>query len=550
MMQLKRSESVFENLDLVGDWWFPEDPSKTVRGHMSGCAADEFILRVDGSLEEFHSARPDRIILGHTRDYEDVTLLQSWLKQTNGQESTYFVHWALIGAHFSTTDSLRFHRLRFGVHLLDEWHNAHSFSHLGLDNDGTRVLRYRPPERIALAEQGQITVYLDYDLGPEQYTAVQKEFTIAHAARLEMTVDPGEAPLALFGRDSADGSLMDKVQSLCAFFSVATSAQVFPYDLTAYSPKICGTFPGGSSHEKAVRIYRLWQVPKALPLRQPWDMEFTWEHVKDDPQRYFGAWLSKAHKIGMPVWLYIDAVCRKRTYYSDAYIILVQALEGYHRYAYPDASRATNDHSNRLQDIYESVPSKHLDWLKEQLRYSHEPRLARRLKDLFRGQKEATVWLLGAWKYVDAWIQAIRVTRNTHAHCLPDEIETVFAAHPRSRRREMTLMQAIMFRYLLKECQFDDNLALRILKKNRDFRSLAEYGHRELRVTGKRKHWSAVVQGADSVVFQSSSKEEVILRGKAIAQKNGYNFVIERQDGTVQCSRDYRRPEHVEASEG
>lgn len=538
-MKLRRSASVFDKMELVGEWWLPDEPMKRCRGMLSGSTPEEFSLSLEGCFESFHDAKSNRIILGDTRDGKKVTLGQCWVRAQKNDDATYFVHWVIIGGHFPTYGSWKFSKLRFGIHLLDEWRNVRSFSPLRHEEDGSIVLKYVPPDPTYLGQNGLIKAYLDYDRSPESYTAVQTGFAIEHVSRLELGSNDEDVLLANF--DDAEGvvSLFEVVGHFCAFFSLATSARVFPYDIKAYSPTISRKLPGGSSFQTPIEIYRIWRVPNPMPKLWPWDMEFTWEHVKDSPEKYFGAWLSKAESIGMPIPLYLDAVSGEHTYTQEPYIALVQALEGYHRYAYPDASKPTLQHQQKLDAICRGAPSEHITWLKEKLRYSHEPSLARRLKDLFRNQKTCIEWLLSAWKHADAWIQAIKDTRNAHAHCLGPEISVAFSKHPRERRREMLLMRAIMLRYLLHEIEFDETRSLQILKKNREFSHLSEENWREVRVVGKRKDWSAVRMGSGGVMFQSHSKQEVMKRGRAMARKEKLKFSVEREDRSVQESRDY-----------
>ena len=472
-MNIKTASSVYDELSLIGEWWLPDEPEKQCRGELTGSASEGFSLSLEGSLEDFYESESNRIILGQTREGKLITLGKCWVRAMKGRSATYLVHFVMIGGHFPTYDSWRFGGVRFGIHLLDDWHNPKCFSSLKPENDDSYTLTYRPPRRELIAETDAVAVYLDYDINPTKYTVAQTEYTLKHAARIEVLPLNEDMPL-LPHDDSHDECTYSKlIHHLRGLIALATSAQVFPYDVRACPPRGAISPFSDTSRQFSIQIYWIAEIPCELPTRAPHDMVFTWEHIKSAPVRHINAWLSKTPRIGMPVWLYLDAVCHKHRYAEDPYISLVKALEGYHRYANPNESLPSEAHKRKLDKIYEAVPPESLKWLMQKLAYSHEPSLAKRLRDLFRNQKECSVWLLGAWKNVNPWIQEIKDTRNAHAHCLGEAIATA-VGDPRKRHREKILMQAIMLRCLLSELEFESELAMCFMRRNREFAHFAK----------------------------------------------------------------------------
>ena len=141
---------------------------------------------------------------------------------------------------------------------------------------------------------------------------------------------------------------------------------------------------------------------------------------------------------------------------------LAQALEGYHRYRFPEQSEKTSEHEGKLEQILEGCPEVHQKWLDAKLKYSHEPSLRHRLKDLFKGQKALVSWLAGSWKNSKELIGRIVDNRNQYSHCLGDG-KTFTGLH---RNRTIRVMQAILAMLLLEEAEFSNEQIERIIKNN------------------------------------------------------------------------------------
>lgn len=70
-------------------------------------------------------------------------------------------------------------------------------------------------------------------------------------------------------------------------------------------------------------------------------------------------------------------------------------------------------HEKRKQEILEAVPDEHKDWLEGKLKYSNEPNLRRRLREIFDKYPESVDFVVGdSKKDSKGFINGVVNTRN------------------------------------------------------------------------------------------------------------------------------------------
>jgi hypothetical protein len=184
--------------------------------------------------------------------------------------------------------------------------------------------------------------------------------------------------------------------------------------------------------------------------------------MEGSPKKHFQAWDSKIQSIGMPAWLYLGSF-REQVFEDQRLLELTQALEGYHRYRFPESSEKSSEHVAKLKEILEACPEGHRKWLNGELAYSHEPSLRSRLKELFTIHKGIVYWLTGSWKNARDCIGRIVDHRNELSHCIGDG-STSFTGL--TRNRTIRVMQAVLAMLLWEEAEFSEAQVENIIKKN------------------------------------------------------------------------------------
>jgi ApeA N-terminal domain 1 len=105
---------------------------------------------------------------------------------------------------------------------------------------------------------------------------------------------------------------------------------------------------------------------------------------------------------------YADFMYGEQRFYS-----IVQALESYHRIQIVNEQTSKEDHEHKLKEIYESIPSRHLDWLKNKLHFSNEPNLKDRIEYLVDFHNQVVDPFI---KNRDNFLKKVRDTRNYYTH--------------------------------------------------------------------------------------------------------------------------------------
>ncbi|MGF1598084.1 MAG: HEPN domain-containing protein [Acidimicrobiales bacterium] len=144
-------------------------------------------------------------------------------------------------------------------------------------------------------------------------------------------------------------------------------------------------------------------------VKQSFFFLFTLEEV--DFSEVVEAWWELHSDLGIVPDLVAEL--RKSDRHGGAlFLTAASAVEGYHRHR-NRRRKATPDHKRRLAGILDSAPVADREWLREKLRFSHEPTFADRISEvvLYAGPMFAD--LVGD---LESWIQWVKNSRNSVAH--------------------------------------------------------------------------------------------------------------------------------------
>jgi hypothetical protein len=104
---------------------------------------------------------------------------------------------------------------------------------------------------------------------------------------------------------------------------------------------------------------------------------------------------------------------------ASHFLDIASALESYHRRTHR-RDKASRDHKARLQRIYQSVDDTDSGWLREQLRFSHQPTYMSRLQDLLA---DASVHIQPKIGDPEKWATWLKNGRNSIAHRDPGMLD-------------------------------------------------------------------------------------------------------------------------------
>jgi hypothetical protein len=111
--------------------------------------------------------------------------------------------------------------------------------------------------------------------------------------------------------------------------------------------------------------------------------------------------------------LYCGAHYGRFVYLNLRFLCLIQAIEAYHRRFVSNEEITKEKHKERIDSIFSTVPTNYKEWLKNELIYSNEPTLRKRLNDICDMFTTKPMYL---FMDRDVFIKKVMDTRNYMTH--------------------------------------------------------------------------------------------------------------------------------------
>lgn len=475
---MKHANSVFEKVELRGKWWLPQQPEHQVEGNLVGSDAEGFRLTISGSFNPNESRRtywpgniPDDfpIIHGHT-PAGDVTLYDTFCTRKTCTslglfELDFYVRTFVKGVLLASHNDLNFQTLRCKFSVLCEWVDAKAFD---LDwETGLRksTIKLKLPDRLKVYEGNGLVIYLEYAVRGPAVRIGQNNLTVEWEPQFVVESTAQELPW----ESPSQSNHSSVIYAIGQFLAVATLSPVYPFDIVGYSKQFedRSSDKSGKTHKKAIELFREQRV--GTPNYDSRKVLFPWKAIAKDPQKYFGNWFRFFAELRAPISLFIDSISRRNSYSPERFFNLMSALEGLHRFKFPTLSQPKGSHTEKVTSILDSVSAKHRSWLEEKLRYSHEPSLRRRLKDLTKPFEDLFGWFVGAsgnsWRQRE-WRNkvtgAMADARNSIAHSLPEPKPDPGTCYYHFTR----IGESLMSMWLMAEIGIDGKLVESRMKRN------------------------------------------------------------------------------------
>jgi ApeA-like protein len=124
-------KTLFEDFQLKGEWWLPQEPERKVSGTLTVKHGDSLMLELigrpsDSSLFSEHRDFNPEIILGTSREGVPCTLLKT-MKISSGRSfggplnPMYSPQFLFLFQHFETTSEMNFQEASLSYTHLEEW---------------------------------------------------------------------------------------------------------------------------------------------------------------------------------------------------------------------------------------------------------------------------------------------------------------------------------------------------------------------------------------------------------------------------------------------
>lgn len=390
-----------ESVEYKGIWWKPENTDKKINGRFCFNTDKGGILELDGVLDgKTHST-----IYGVTNNGKQITLQHAfnleWTRYSAGiqGESRIYINRAFIGGLLQ--DDPKFVKFVFRTTLLDEWVNISGFD-IRHDFEGHIFdVKYKLPEPVEIYRSEEVRMKIDINAKLPSLNFVQKEATISQ--KTYITIETGTSKELSFFLD-----LIYKIQNLISF---ATLKPVVPIEVLAYSSGVYEEV-GDKRYPSSIEVLYLPTGERKDFDVLPPNMLFSYNDIKETIVSKVAKWLEKSAELSPVFNIFFGDMYRPSGFLESKFLGLVQAVEAYHRRTSCNHELSEEKHKKRIDEILTATPSEYKEWLEKRLKYSNEPTLRCRLKQLYDDNKIIIKTLIKREEFVNLSVD----TRNYLTH--------------------------------------------------------------------------------------------------------------------------------------
>lgn len=395
-----------QDLRFQGYWWLPRSPDAKVAGEL-WCSRDgKAELSLFGSFGEISTPPKDEkidIILGISDKGNLVTLVENWLVdwQLNFpgvSRQKYRAKFFIEGEHFADLDDLQFSAITFRTYGLDAWIGISGLQ-VEFDFDAPKFLvKFEPPEprEYFIDQERQISVRFAWR-GPSLTTPL-RSVSIEQTAYLRLE----------YSRPRSLDDLLVEVYRVKSLVSLCIGR---PLSLTRAS---LTPFSGSNSQPTSSidLYYHSLPTPEDSFQIYPHEMILEWSALSSRFGEILHKWFVLYEEIAPTIDAFFAIQHQQHLYLEYQFLALVQGLEALHRRITQNQLEPEEIHQERIARILGILAEEDKEWLKPRLRYSNEPPLRYRLKELLG----PFTHLFGNHKERKKFLNRVVSTRNYLVH--------------------------------------------------------------------------------------------------------------------------------------
>lgn len=367
---------MIERREYEGEWWFLEQPEKRFQGKLTFTPEEGSFLEIVSFQSKTEFQEEPELILGASVDGKKITLYKcfqtnkkSHWGEINSDKITFFCSFGFIGTHFEKADQINFKEVSMRYSYLDEWVDQSGFELIHEFQEFE--IKYKRPEPFLLEINENLKVQIGFEVSYPTFSHPQIEVSMVQKAWI--TFYPS-APKTL-------DEYLKIIFNMTNFLTLSMSVPAYPTLIEGRneSEKI---IVGDKSILKPIDILFQQQsyVLKSVKSLHAREMLFTLKQIskKDVLQKWF-----ERAQVLEPVYNLYFGTYYQRGYITNEFLNLTQALEAYHRNTMVNFELPLKEHNERINEILNSTSEAHKSWLSNKLKYSNEPTLRHRLRELW-----------------------------------------------------------------------------------------------------------------------------------------------------------------------
>lgn len=371
-------EITMQEFEYRGVWWVPGFPKNQVAGILKFHPVNGTTLElIGGDFIEAFQSEDSRIthisgtytldmVCGYTNKGRRISLHKcrnignTWA--TNYISSKLNAQTVFIGAHFNSSEELKFNKIRVRYSNLEEWLGMNGIIR---ESNNPGNIDYIIPD-LVVVEINNFKVNFTSRLKQEKSTIF--EVNMKHVNFVEILSDQ-PVEFSAF-RD-------DFIFPLRNFFSLAVRDAVYPTDISAEM------YTEETGKQEIVEVFFSNRDKRQEKVKDWVHIFFDYQDIGDDLQIYLQNWFEINNKLQVVMDLYFSAYYISAMYIHVRILTLTQALEAYHRIMYGGFYMEPDKYQRFFEEMTKHIPVEldqpHRSSLKSRLKYGYEFSLRKRL---------------------------------------------------------------------------------------------------------------------------------------------------------------------------
>lgn len=380
----------------IGIWSIPNSQYDAINGNFFKCENGKYELLLHDCFGGFPNMDDNQnvpIINGFTADGKNMTLIDCHLTKSNLSMPgfvtvTYSPRIIVIGKQYSTVEEIKLIEISACYNNFEKWFNVNAFKTKYDSQKNIYVNCNIPKKLIWKVDNEDVEVRFSTVFnsnGFNESSIYQKQIV---AFKFNHPID-------------FESAIRGKVTDFGNLLTLCIGTRILPYDIK-------GKDIGGTEIEF---LYHGLKVDQVNQFKNQFYVYYT--DLESDFENYLNMWSKKSKQIEPILGYFIDA--HNKTFDNPmSFIKITQALEAFSRRMRNNEDLPIELHEDRVRKILDSLTDEeYKNWVSELMQYSNEPRLRKRLGELF---KETNYVFNISSKNRKSMINKIVNTRNYYTH--------------------------------------------------------------------------------------------------------------------------------------
>ncbi|NQU35431.1 MAG: hypothetical protein HQ521_19570 [Bacteroidetes bacterium] len=404
------------NINRFGQFWLPNKIENKVSGFLTISDGGDIRLEIYGFFEDNTSGLINALkgeneivnrICGFIEEFGYVTLENCFYEKRNLSfggisRSQIHVNLAYLGVSFDDGEEALFNAFGFSVEGIDDWIGISGIN-VNYDKEyHFSKIEYNHPEELTINLNIGFNLIVAHNWSQPSMPAL-KEAKISQKTYFKLTSKKARSI----------GEFISLSHKITGFTSFAIDQNVCIENVFVYSDTLNRTLTDGKSIPIQIKVYYTSILyTSSKPKINSFSMLFRFGQISNDAEKKINNWLNAYEYIEPTINLYFSTKIGAQRYVDGKFLALVQAIESYNRRTDDEKVMDQGNYESIVETLVEACSIDKREWLQNQLKYSNEISLRRRLKKVIEPFKD----LIGNLKYRKKLIDDVVNTRNYFTH--------------------------------------------------------------------------------------------------------------------------------------